>query len=129
MQSSHLQILRKLRLKYPVNPLIGYLDKDSLSNKIIDVRNKIIVQEIIDRLQLDYFVISEANLDSSFPSAEFHIGCYEIRNPKDRDNSGGGLIEFVKKGIITKRRLKDLETNLSGTIFTEITISKKHYFA
>ena len=104
---------------------MGYLDIDSLSNKIVGVRNKIIVQEMIDRLQLDYFVISETKLDSSFRSAEFHIGGYEIRNPKDRDNSGGGLIEFVKKGIIAKRRLKYIKTNLSGTIFTEITISKK----
>ena len=40
---------------------------------------------------------------------------------------GGGLIEFFKKGIITKR-FNDLETNLSETICTEITISKKRWF-
>ena len=93
---SDLQILRKLRLKYPRNPLIGYLNINSLRNKIIDVR------ELIGRLQLDYFVISETKLDSSFPSAQFHIGDYEIGNRRDRNKSGGGLIEFVKKGIITK---------------------------
>ena len=118
---SDLQILRKLRLKYPRNPLIGYLNINSLRNKIIDVR------ELIGRLQLDYFVISETKLDSSFPSAQFHIVDYEIRNRRDRNKSGGGLIEFVKKGIITKR-LKDLETNLRETICTEITISKKRWF-
>ena len=48
------------------------------------------------RLQLDYFVMSETKLDSSFPSAQFHIGDYEIWNRE------GGLIEFVKKGIILK---------------------------
>ena len=121
MQISDLQILRKLRLKYPRNPLIGYLNINSLRNKIIDVR------EMIGRLQLDYFVMSETKLDSSFPSAQFHIGDYEIRNRRDTDKSGGGLTEFVKKGIITKR-LKDLETNLSETICTEITISKKRLF-
>ena len=106
MQSLDLQILRKLRLKYPRNPLIGYLNINSLRNKIIDVR------ELIGRLQLDYFVISETKLDSSFPSAQFHIGDYEIRNRRDGNKSGGGLTEFVKKGIITKR-LKDIETSLS----------------
>ena len=45
------------------------------------------------RLQLDYFVISETKLDSSFPSAQFHIGDYEIRNRWDREKSGCGLIE------------------------------------
>ena len=79
----------KLRLKYPRNPLIGYLNINSLRNKIIDVR------EMIGRLQLHYFVISETMLDSSFLSAQFHIGDYEIRNRRDRDKSGSGLIEFA----------------------------------
>ena len=82
---------------------------------------------MIGRLQLDYFVISETKLESSFPSAQFHIGDYEIRNRRDRDKSGGGLIGFVRKGIITKR-FKALETNHSETIGTEITISKKRWF-
>ena len=91
MQISDRQILSKLRLKYPRNPLIGYININSLRNKIIGVR------EMIGRLQLDYFVISETKLDSSFPSAQFHVGDYEIRNRRDRYKSGGGLIEFVKK--------------------------------
>ena len=81
---------------------------------------------MIGRLQLDYFVISEAKLDSRFPSAQFHIRDSEIKNRRDRDKSRGGLIEFDKKGVITKR-LKDLQTNLSQTICTEITISKKRW--
>ena len=79
---------------------------------------------MIGRLQLDYFVISETRLDTSFASAQFYIGDYEIRNRRDRDKRWGGLIEFVKKGIITKS-LKDIETNLSDTICTEITIPKE----
>ena len=51
---------------------------------------------MIGRLQLDYFVISETKLDPSFPSAQFQIGGYEIRNHRDRGRSGDGLIEFVK---------------------------------
>ena len=121
MQISNLQILHKLRLKHPRNPIIEYLNKNSLSNKIVDVR------KIIGRLQLDYFVISETKLGSSFPSPDFHIGDYEIRNPRDRDKSGGGLIEFVKNRTITKR-LNDRETNLGEPICTEITMSKKRWF-
>ena len=85
------------------------------------------IREMIGRLQLDYFVISETKLDSSFPSAQFHTGGYEIRNRRDRGKIEGGLIEFFKKGIITKR-LKVLETNLSETICTEITVSNKRWF-
>ena len=71
MQSSDLQILHKLRLKYPRNPLIRYLNINSLRNRTIDV------VEMIGRLPLDYFVISETKLDSSFPSAQFRIGAKE----------------------------------------------------
>ena len=110
MQISDLQILRKFELKYPKNLPIRYLSINFLRNKLIDVR------EMIGRLQLNYFVIGETKLDSSFPSAHFHIGDYETRNRKDRNKSGGGLIEFTKKGIITKRH-KDLKTNLSETIY------------
>ena len=121
-QNSNLQVLRKFRLVNPRNYLKGYLKINSLMNKITDVR------EMIGSLQLDYFVISETKLDSNFPSAQFHIGVYEIRNRRDRDKRGGGLNEFVKKGI-TAKRIKDLETNLSKAICTEITLSKKGGFA
>ena len=90
-QSSDLQILSKNRLKFPTNPLIGYLNINSLRNKIIGVR------EVIGKLSLDYFVISETNLNESFPSAQFSMNNYEIRNRMDRDKNGGGLIEFVRK--------------------------------
>ena len=60
-------------------------------------------------MSLDYLVISETKLDESFPSAQFNINNYEIRNRRDRDKNGGGLTEFVRKGFITKR-LKDYET-------------------
>ena len=82
---------------------------------------------MIVRLELDYFVISETELDSSLPFAQFHLGDYELWNCRDRNKSQGGLTEFVKKGIITKI-LKHLETNLSETICTEITISKNRWF-
>ena len=112
MQSLDVQILHKLRLKYPTNPLIGYLYINSTN----------------DRQQLDYFELSEAKLGCSFPFAQFHIWDYGLRNRRDRDKSGGGLTEFVNKEIITER-LKDLELNLSETIYTELTISKKMWFA
>ena len=119
-QSSDLQILSKNRLKHPTNPLIGYLNINSLRNKIIDVR------EVIGKHSLDYFVISETKLDESFPYAQFNISNYEIRNRRDRDKNDGGLIEFVRRCVITKR-LKDYETQICGTICSEFTISKRKW--
>ena len=102
----HIQILHDLRLKYPRNLLIGYLNINSLRNKIIDFR------EIISYLQLDYFVLSETKINDSFPYAQFDMSGYEIRAKRDTDAMEGGIIEYVRRGIICKR-LKDFETAIS----------------
>ena len=52
-----LQALKKDRLNYPRNPLIGYLSINSMRNKISDIR------EAFGKLQLDYFVFSETKID------------------------------------------------------------------
>ena len=75
-------------------------------------------------ISLDYFVVSEIKLDSSFPSAQFHINGYDVRARRDRGKSGSGLIEFVRKGFICKR-LKKLELKFSEAICSEFTISDK----
>ena len=76
-------------------------------------------------ISLDYFVVSETKLDSSFPSAQFHINGYEVRARRDRDKSGGGLIEFVRKGFICKQ-LKKLEPKSSEITRSEFTLSNKN---
>ena len=78
-------------------------------------------------LQLDYFVVSETKLDNSFPAAQFYLSDYEIRCRKDRDQNGGGLIEYIRRGVICKR-LKQFESNVIEAIFSELTISKKKWF-
>ena len=99
-------MLKKDRLNYSQNRFIGYLNINSIRNKVSDIR------EISGKLQLDYFVLSETKIDEGFPSAQFNIHDYEIRNRRDRDKHRGELIEFVRKGFITKR-MKEHETKLS----------------
>ena len=65
--------LHNLRIKNPFNPLIGYLNINSLRNKIIDAR------KIIENSSPDYFVFAETKLDCTFPTAQFSIADYEIR--------------------------------------------------
>jgi len=116
-----LQSFRDLRVRFCKNPLIGYLNINSLRNKISDL------SVLISFLQLDYFVLSETKLDSSFPSSQFELNEYEVRGRRDRDKHGGGLIEYVKKGLICQR-LKGFETFVSESICSEITISNKKWF-
>ena len=73
---------------------------------------------MLHALQLEYFVISETKVDDSFSSAQFATENYEITARRDRDGHGGGLIEFVKRGIICKR-VKQFETVISESICSE----------
>ena len=107
-------MLRHERLKFNKNSRVGYLNITSLRNKIINLR------EIIRYLNLDYFVLNEPKMDSSFPSAQFSIDNYEI---KARCYSGG-LIVYVR---VISRRLKEYETPQSEAICSEITILMKQW--
>ena len=90
-------MLKKDKLNYPRNLNKPYLNINSIRNKISDIR------EVLGKLQLDYFVLSETNIDESFPSPQFNIHDYKISNRRDRDKHGDGLIEFFRKAFITKR--------------------------
>ena len=73
-----------------------YIDINGLRKKIPDLRL------IIHDVPIGYFVISETKLDNSFPNAQLTINNYEIRARRDKDKHGGGLIEFVRKGLTCK---------------------------
>ena len=55
-----LQVLHHERLKHSKNPMIGYLNINSLRNKLTDLK------VTLKYLSLDYFVLSETTLPESF---------------------------------------------------------------
>ena len=61
--AADLEMLKNDRLKFLNNPLIAYLNINSLRNKVIDLG------VILKDLPLDYLVISETKLDESFSNA------------------------------------------------------------
>ena len=69
---AELHLLQKDKRQYLNNPLIGYLNINSVRNKIADV------QIFIQNIPLDYLVLSETKLDESFPNAQFNLDGYEI---------------------------------------------------
>ena len=69
-----LQILHEDRINFHSNPFLGYLNINSLQNKVTDLRI------IFTDLSLDYFVLSETKLDENFPTAQFTLEGYEIRS-------------------------------------------------
>ena len=105
-------------LKHNRSPIIGYLNINSLRNKLTDVK------VILKYLSLDYFVLSETKLDGSFPNAQFTLGGHEIRARRDRNKFEGGLTEYARKGMICKRTPK-YKPKSNECICSEITFSKK----
>ena len=87
--AADLEMLQNDRLKFLHNPLIACLNLNSLRDKVIDLG------EILKDLPLDYLVISETNLDESFPNSQFKLNGYEVRTRRDRYKHGSGLIEFA----------------------------------
>ena len=113
--------LIKVKNSYPNNPIIGYLNTNTLQNKIISLR------EIIAKAPLDVFCVDETKLDDSFPNSQFILE--NLQSPpfrRDRKSKWGGKLICVKQGIIAKR-LENLETKFSETVGIELTISKKKW--
>ena len=117
-----LQQLQEDRLKHCKNPLIGYLNINSLRNKITDLR------VIMKTLPLDYLILNETKKDESFPTSQFNVEGYEIRARRDRDKYDGGLIEFVRGGLICKRS-RDYEPQYSECLCSELTFTNKKCFS
>ena len=90
---AELHLLQKDMRQYLKNPLIGCLNINS-------VRNKIDLQMFIQNIPLDYFVLSETKLDESCPNAQFNLDGYKIRARGNGDENVGGLIVFVRRGIV-----------------------------
>ena len=119
-EKTGLQQQQEDRLKHHKNPLIGYVNINSLRNKFTDLRG------IMKTLSLDYLVLSETKIYESFPTAQFNVENYEIRARRDRDKHGGVLIEFVRRGLICKK-LRDYEPKYSECLCSEFTFTNKKW--
>ena len=64
--------LNRLSKEHQNNPIIGYLNINSLRNKINDLR------KICRKTQTHVLCIDEIKLDESFPDAQFHIEGYRV---------------------------------------------------
>ena len=95
---SDLSGLVKLRKDHIDNPSIGYQNVNSLSEKIIYLR------EICLKTLIDILCVNETKLDSSYPNPQFHIDGYQFPSfCKDRNKYGGGKMVYIKDGTIAKR--------------------------
>ena len=77
--------LINLKNAYQNNPLIGYININSLTEKVVSVR------EGLPKASIDILCVDKTKLDASFPDHQFKISGYQfppIR--RDRNSKGGG---------------------------------------
>ena len=71
----------------------------------------------------DILLISETKIDSSFPTAQFHIDGYIIYR-SDRNENGGGLLLYIRDDVPSD--LLKIDPNF-GAFYVGLNI-KIHYY-
>ena len=90
LSEEHLFEIKKLRIRNPNKIIIGNLNINSLPNKFEQLKD--IVMQYIDIL-----VLTETNLDDTFPTAQFLVNGFSEPYRLDRNRKGDGLwFTFVK---------------------------------
>ena len=111
LQIKQLKDLNKNRV------VIGHLNINSVRNKFEEFMNLI-------SGNIDIILISETKLDSSFPGIQFTMEGYSQPYRRDKNDKSGGLLLFVKEGIISK----PLKTKFDGEgMFIEINLRKRKW--
>ena len=87
--------LKCLRLANKNNLLLGYININSIRNKIEQLAS--IISD-----SFDVIAIAETKLDETFPTSQFIIDSYMKPYRYDRNKHGGGLLVYVKVGIPSK---------------------------
>ena len=72
-------------------------------------------------------VLAETKIDNQFLNSQFLKDNYFEPTRKDKTKNSGGIIEYIRKGIIRKR-LESLELKEFESIASEITISKQKFY-
>ena len=116
-----LKKLKVWRVENDSNPIVAYLNINSLGEKINHLC------EICKESPMDIPCVDETKIDTSYPDDQFQINDYQFPpSRRDRNKFGGGKIAFMRQGLIT-RRLPKFETKVSETICVELTIYKQKW--
>ena len=112
--------LGELRKGCATNPIIGYLNINSLRNIIVDLK------QVLYESELDIISVLETKLSDEFPNPQFNIEGYYNPAQLRKDRTWGGLVVYVKTGVPVKR-VHALEPANLDVICSEITTVKRKW--
>ena len=101
--------------------MTGHLNVNAL-------RNKFEMLEELIKDKIDIFLSSETKLDSSFPGEKFVIKGYSTPFRLDRNQTGGGLLLYVREGIPCKILKEYSPKKRIENIFIEINLRSRKWF-
>ena len=108
------KVLYNIRQKHSNRLIIAQLNINSL-------RNKFSTLSAMTKNNIDILLLSETKIDSSFPTAQFHIDRFTIYRC-DRNENGGGLILYGRKDVPSTLLKIDSEIE---AFYIELNIRKK----
>ena len=88
-----LKLIRKAHLN---NPIIGYLNLNSLRNNIHEMR------EVFGDLSLDYFVLAETKINDEFPDSQFLLENSSVI--REKGESQNGCFKKRKRAKFSEKR-------------------------
>ena len=95
LSESSLEQLTRKRLKFPCNITCGYLNINSIRNKLHDL-------DILLTDKLDVIAIGETKLDDSFPTKQFCLKGYSSPFRLDISANSGGVLVYVREHLPSK---------------------------
>ena len=98
LTSYDIDMVMKTRKTYEKNPIIEYLNINSLRTKILNLK------EILHKAPIDILFIYKTKLDETFPDAEFMIENYQFPSfRRNKNKKGVGKIVFIRKELLAKK--------------------------
>jgi len=88
--------LKSLRLKYPKNVILSYININSIRNKL-DSLGTLVSDEV------DILAIAESKLDDSFPISSFQLHNFKSPYRLDITDQSGGILVFVRSNIPSRQ--------------------------
>ena len=97
--------LHRVRIENPSRTIFGQININSIRNKYDLLMNIIGI-----------LMISETNIDNSFPISQFTMTGYSIPFRFDRTSHGGEILLFVRENISCKKIKTDCDADFEGIL-------------
>ena len=101
--------LYRVRIENPSRTIFGQININSIRNKYGLLMN-------IIKHEIGILMISETNIDNSFPISQFTMTGYSIPFRFDRTSHGGEILLFVRENISCKMIKTDCGADFEGIL-------------